>query len=337
MEKPKVLVCINALEKATFLPTPIWQSLENLESELYDISSENLSAGCYRDLLEKIRPEVIVTAWSTPRLPADPDSADQILQYLRLQTHLAGSLRFLPRIYLEKGLKVTNWGNSISRTVAECALMLVLCCLRHTARWQIEMHCEKTFNRTDDFLSLFERRVGLYGFGRVGQALVDLLAPFNVRISAYDANIPESIFAEHKVRRCGSAEQLFGSADVIINVAPATPAYHHSVKENLLRMLPPDGVFVNVGRGETIDESVLAKVAQEGQLRIGLDVFETEPLPADSPLRGLKNVCLLPHIGGPTADRRCDAGKRAVKVIATWLKEQSVASAVCLQEYERAT
>ena len=337
MEKPKVLVCINEAEKGSFLPEPLWSELESLGVEIHTAASESLDQPAFLELLDSLQPEVLVTAWSTPRLPADSASVDRILRHLRLKAHLAGSLKGVPRVYLERGLKVTNWGASISRTVGECALMLILCCLRQTAKWQLEMHADKTFNRTEEFLSLFERRVALFGFGRVGQALTRLLQPFDVKLSAYDPDMPEEIFAEYHVRRCKSPEELFGSADVLVNVAPATPKYYHSVSERLLRMLPDDGVFVNVGRGETVDEAVLIRIAQEGSLRIGLDVFEVEPLAADSPLRGLRNVCLLPHIGGPTVDRRQDAGKRAVNVIAAWAKDRSTEEAVCLNEYERAT
>ncbi len=337
MEKPKVLVCLNELEKSSFLPEPVWSELEGIGADIHTAASETLDQPAFLELLNRVQPEVLMTAWSTPRLPADPASVDRILRHLRLKAHLAGSLKGLPRIYLERGLKVTNWGASISRTVAECALMLILCCLRQTTKWQLEMHTDKTFNRNEEFLSLFERRVAVFGFGRVAQALVQLLRPFDVRLSAYDPDMPKEIFTRHQVRRCTTPEELFGSADVLVNVAPATPKYYHIVSEKLLRMLPTDGVFVNVGRGETVDEAVLVRVAQEGSLRVGLDVFEVEPLATDSPLRGLKNVCLLPHIGGPTVDRRQDAGKRAVNVIARWAKDKSAEGAVCLSEYERAT
>jgi len=68
-----------------------------------------------------------------------------------------------------------------------------------------------------------------------------------------------------------------------------------------------------------------------------LDVFEEESLPADSPLRGLKNVCLLPHIGGPTFDRRIDAGRRAIALLREWLACGYTSGAVTLEEYARAT
>lgn len=339
MQKTKVLVCINDIEKNTFLPEPVWNEFKKLDAEIHTLHSAGMTPDTFLAALGQVRPEVLVSAWSTPRLPDDPKHMEQILGHLRLMTHLAGSLRGkLPRIYLENGLVVTNWGNSISRTIAECALMLILCCLRRTAQWQLELHNEGKFRPQDDrFLSLFERRVGVHGFGAIGQALIPLLKPFNVSVSSYSPSIPEEIFAQHGVHKCKTLEELFSESDVVVELAPNTPKYYHSVTEPLLRMLPDDGVFVNVGRGATVDEAALIRVAQEGRLQIGLDVYEAEPLPEDSPLRGLKNVCLLPHIGGPTVDRRQDSGKRAVAILRNRLAGRTIKEAVAVHEYDRAT
>jgi len=78
-------------------------------------------------------------------------------------------------------------------------------------------------------------------------------------------------------------------------------------------------------------------VAQEGRLQIALDVFEQEPLPADSPLRGLSNVTLLPHLGGPTRDRRRDCGALALKNLRTFLRGEPLKAAISLDVYDRST
>lgn len=333
----KILVCINKLEKKTFLPAKVWAELEALDAEIVHQDSGGMGTEDLAECLAEIQPNVLISAWSTPQLPET--GMEQILEHLKVMTHLPGSLKkVLPRIYLERGLLATNWGSSISRTISECALMLILCSLRRTAKWQIEMHTGNGWKpRESNFLSLFERRVGIHGFGAIGQALVPLLKPFNVQISAYSPSVPEEVFADLGVHKCETLEELFSGSDVLVELAPNTPKYFHSVTEELLRMLPEDGVFVNVGRGATVDEVALGRIAQEGNLHIGLDVYEEEPLPANSPLRGLKNVCLLPHIGGPTIDRRQDAGKHAISIIDDWLLGIPPDDAVSVQAYDRAT
>lgn len=333
----KTLVCINELEKSTFLPGPVWASLEALNTEILFLDSTGITPETFIEYMAEHRPEILVSAWSTPRLPEN--EVQQVMGHLQLLTHLPGSLKeVLPRIYLEKGLIATNWGNAISRTVAECALMLILCCLRRTAQWQIELHTEGTFRKPDmRFLSLFERKVGIHGFGAIGRELVPLLRPFNVQISSYSPSVPAQIFDQLGVHKCETLEELFSSSNVVVELAPNIPKYYHCVTEELLRMLPDDGVFVNAGRGATVDEAALIRIAKEGRLQIGLDVYEDEPPPPDSPLRGLKNVCLLPHIGGPTIDRRQDAGKRAVAFIADWLNSTPPEESVSIKEYNRTT
>ena len=333
----KILVCINKLEKKTFLPASVWADLEALDAAIVLQDSDGMDTKDLAKCLSEIRPEVLISAWSTPCLPES--QVDQTLEYLKLQTHLPGSLKkVIPRVYLEKGLLATNWGGSISRTISECALMLILCSLRRTAKWQIEMHTGNGWkNSGSSFLSLFERRVGIHGFGAIGQALVPLLKPFKVKISAYSPSVPKKVFSDLGVHKCETLEELFSESDVLVELAPNTPKYFHSVTEKLLRMLPENGVFVNVGRGATVDEMALGRIAQEGNLQIGLDVYEEEPLPSDSLLRGLKNVCLLPHIGGPTIDRRQDAGRHAISIINNWMQGIAPEEAVSAQAYDRAT
>jgi len=85
-------------------------------------------------------------------------------------------------------------------------------------------------------------------------------------------------------------------------MAPATETYHVITRE-MLQMMKDDSLFVNTARGSVVDEQVLADELSTGRIRAVLDVFEEEPLPAGSRLRGLDNVILIPHMAGPTGDR----------------------------------
>ena len=134
-------------------------------------------------------------------------------------------------------------------------------------------------------------------------------------------------------RRTATAIRLKKSC----TVAAATSENYHIVKERHLRLIPEGGVFVNVGRGSVVDEAALARVAREGRLQIALDVFEQEPLPTDSPLRGLPNVTLLPHLGGPTRDRRRDSGALALKNLRAYLHGEPLEAVVTLDVYDRSS
>jgi phosphoglycerate dehydrogenase-like enzyme len=192
-------------------------------------------------------------------------------------------------------------------------LFHILAGLRRSTAWTIAMHFEGAWVTPDTrTYSLFERRVGIHGFGRIARELVRLLQPFSAPVQVFAPDIDAASASALGVEAAMSLEALFSDNDVVVELAPLIPATAGIVGESLLRRLRPGAVFVNVGRGAVVDEAALIRVAAEGQIQVGLDVFTTEPLPADSKLRGLPNVSLTPHIAGPTNDRRQDAGAHAL-------------------------
>jgi phosphoglycerate dehydrogenase-like enzyme len=100
---------------------------------------------------------------------------------------------------------------------------------------------------------------------------------------------------------------MLAECDYVVVTLPLTEKTHHLFNEDLLREMKPNAYLVNVGRGGLIDEKALVKALKKGWIAgAGLDVFEEEPLPADSPLWAMENVVLTPHISGFTLhyDRR---------------------------------
>lgn len=336
--RPALLCALNAYEKADFFPDDLWAHFTDLPFAVNELSLPLTNCRQLPDFLTDAGAEVLVSCWATPPLPPDlPVGGPGELQYV---CHLAGSVKNLvPRVLIERGLKVTNWGGSVSRTVSECALLLILAALRRASAWTIAMHAEGAWKDKYTVVteSLFGRTVGIHGFGAIARELVPLLRPFGVTISAYSPSVTDAIFARSGVRRAASLEELFSENDVVVELAPSTAQNVHVVDEALLRRIRPGGVFVNVGRGDVVDEAALARVAEEGRIQVGLDVYEVEPLPADSPLRRLPNVMLLPHLGGPTKDRRRDCGKFGVENLRRYAEGAPLESEVTLEIYDRAT
>lgn len=327
------LVILAPQEKKEFFPEPFNRRLRELLPGAVWVESP-VSDEAWLDLLATHRPEILVCAWETPTLPKEAAA------YLKYVCYLCGSVRkLIPRELVQGGLLVTNWGSIISNTVAECALLLILSSMRRASNWALAMHTQGEWKkgRHPDTLSLFHRRVGIHGLGAIGRELVKLLVPFQVEISAYSPSVPDETFRQLGVHRAATLEELFSSADVLVELAPGKPDNHHLVNEALLDRLPEQAVFVNVGRGMVVDTEALIRVAKKKQLHIALDVYETEPLPRDSPLRGLPNTTLLPHLGGPTPDRRRDCGEMAVANVANYLNGDPLANLVTLEAYDRAT
>lgn len=335
MLQHSAIVALTDLEVADFLPGPLWGELEGLLPGYRRIRLPLTGPEDWEQLWRGAPADILISAWQTPSLNSTLQPVD--LKSLRYVCHLAGSVRKLvPRELIEQGLIVTNWGGSISATVAECTLMLVLMALRRASYWAVAMHRDNGWKNGNTFTqSLLGRRVGIHGFGSISQCLVPMLRPFTSRIQAYSPSVPHEFFSGLGVARLASLEELFAQSDVVVELAAATPENHHVVTEGLLRMIPEGGVFVNVGRGCVVEKEGLLRVAREGRLQIALDVYEPEPLPADSPLRGLPNVTLLPHLGGPTRDRRRDAGALAIKNLRAFLRGEPLDAVVTLEVYDR--
>ena len=325
-------------EKGSFLPGDLMKELGGLSTDIRELDPSTLKGeGAWEGWLEENRPEILISSWMTPRLPEDLRERVPELGYV---CHLTGSVKGLvPDSLIEAGLAVTNWGNSISRTVAECGLMLAIGTLRRVSHWTVEMHFRNGWKERTavEFGSLFERRVGLHGFGAISRELFKLLAPFKVSVTTYSPSVPDALLEEYGVARAPDLETLFSENEVIFEMAALTPKNKGIVTEELLRSIPRGGVFVNIGRGAVVDEAALARVAQDGHIQIGLDVYATEPLPEDSPLRGMTNVLMLPHLGGPTVDRRRDSTRFGIENIRRYLAGEELESRITVDVYKRST
>lgn len=331
-EEPRVVLALAPWEVEQFLAEPVFGEIKQLFPGLQIYDPQQTDREDWVTMLNRVQPEILVTCWNTPRLP------DTLPASLRYVCHLGGTLRgLMPRQHLERGLIVTNWGGSIARTVAEGALTLTLASLRKLDMWHVRMKEEGGWKQVSDRVeSLFERRVGIYGFGLIARELVRLMAPFGNTISVH-APVPDELLAKFGAKRAPSFDALFAENDIVIVLAPLVPETRGSVTERHLRLIPEGGLFVNVARGAIVDEPGLIKVAQEGRLQIALDVYHNEPLPADWPLRRCKNVTMTPHVSGPTEDRRRDVGALALKHLRAYREGRPIEAAITPAIYDAST
>ena len=285
-------------------------------------------------IFRRFRPQALLSGWRTPHVP------DEAIPPLQCVAHTCGEVRQLvSQQMIERGLVVTNWEGEAAPSVAEHALLLILASLRRLTSCTLNLHVDGKWNdaASESSVGLFDKRVGLHGFGRIAQNLVALLKPFNCEIQAYSQGVPSEVFKRHGVLEAETIEDLFRTSDVLVEVESLTPLTRRCVTDSLLRSLHPDAVFINVGRAETVDMAALTRIAQEGRLQIALDVFEVEPLPIDSVLRGLPNVTLTPHVAGPTVDRRRNCGSRAVDNLERFCRGQIPQGLITPDIYARST
>lgn len=212
---------------------------------------------------------------------------------LRVVGDLEGD-RFGARIDVDaaraRGVLVVDTSHGSSYPVAEWALALMLLGVRDVGRWE---------RRTE----LTGRRVGLVGFGHIAWRLVELLGPFGVgEVTAHDPYAPREL-ADALGVTFASLDVVLG-ADIVVCLAPLTPATRGMLGVRELDLLAPGSVFVNVSRGAVVDSDALVTRLRRGDVVGCLDVFDPEPVPADSPVRQLANVFLSPHVAGTTVESR---------------------------------
>jgi phosphoglycerate dehydrogenase-like enzyme len=283
----------------TFFPTEVRTRLESLGEVVWNEMGRGFTPEVLSERLQSV--EICFTGWDAPRFDEKVlRGADQ----LRLLAHTAGSVAGLvsPALY-DRGIQVVSGNRVFAESVAESVIAYSLLALRRLPYWTREVQEGRW--RTEDFLNegLLEQTVGLVGFGAVARFLVPLLKAFRARIRVYDPFVPAAVMRDCGVEPAPLREVISGSRIISLH-APKTPETHHLIDADILKLVPDGAVFVNTARGSLVDEAALAAQLASGRFLAVLDVFQTEPLPPDSPLRGLPNVILVPHMAGPTVDRR---------------------------------
>jgi len=201
------------------------------------------------------------------------------------------------------GIPLANAPGFNTASVAEWAIGALLSVLRQL-RWAEDELRAGRWPQSDVIEhvpgELAGRRVAIVGFGDIGQALAARLAAFGCPVSYWSRHQrpPE---LEHGACYVADVDALVAAADVLINAVALAPATRGLLSAGRLAALPQGAVVVNASRGGIVDEDALARLLHEGHLAAAaLDVYDLEPLPADSPLRTAPRCLLTPHVAGST-------------------------------------
>jgi D-3-phosphoglycerate dehydrogenase len=213
-----------------------------------------------------------------------------------------------------RGIPVTNIPDTFIEEVADHAMMLLLAGFRRLVE-QDKMVREGRWSEGRPALSkiprLMGQTLGFISFGRVARAVARRAAPFGLRMMAYDPFIQETLISELGVLPATLSEVL-SQSDFVSMHAPARPEVHHMLGEKHFKQMKPNAIFINTGRGPTVDETALIKALQDGWIaHAALDVLETEPPSHNNPLLRMENVTLTAHVASASA-RFDEARKRRV-------------------------
>ena len=209
-----------------------------------------------------------------------------------IQLTSAGRDRIPGEYAAARGIRFYTAGNAYSAPMAEWAVFGVLNIYKN-ARFLYEHYGEWKKNR--DALELLGKRVSVFGFGNAGRETAKRLKAFGCRITAVDLREVDSPYADEFVP-VGQSDAVLPQTDILIITMPLTDATVRYFDARRLALLKDGAAVVNIARGALIDENALIGELRSGRLLgAALDVFETEPLPADSPFYSLQNVYVTPH------------------------------------------
>ena len=217
-----------------------------------------------------------------------------------------------------RGLIVTNTPDVLTDCTADMAMMLMLAACRRAS--EAEQIMRKGWRQSfgmGDFLGVkvSGKRLGIFGMGRIGQAMAQRARGFNMQIlySNRSRLTPE---LEAGATYYADLKDMLPYCDILAIHAPATPATDKVINGQTLGLLPRGAVLVNTSRGSLVDEDALIDALKSGQLfAAGLDVFRKEP-DFDQRLAELPNIVLAPHIGSATLETRTAMGFRALDNVA---------------------
>lgn len=216
----------------------------------------------------------------------------------------------------DRGIALMHTPTVLTETVADTIMTLVLASARRVVdlanrvrdgQWQGSIG--------DDWfgIDVHHKTIGILGMGRIGMALAQR-AHFGFSMPVlYTSRRPhEEAERRFGARRC-ELDQLLAESDFVCITLPLTPQTYHMIGAEQLAKMKPGAILVNAGRGSVVDEPALIAALENHTLYgAGLDVFEQEPLPSDSPLLSMPNVVALPHVGSATHETRYNMAACAV-------------------------
>ncbi len=291
------------------------------------------------EVLDPLRPHGEVQVYSARAADYDElvsrlrwaDAVINVRAYTRFDEALLAELPYLRVISIlgtgtdnvdleaatRRGVVVCNTPGASTVSVAECTLALLFDAAKHVARMDRAMR-RGEWRQIKSF-ELRGKTLGVVGLGAIGQEVARLAGALGMRVLAWSFTQDEE-----RARRCGAElvdlETLLRESHVVSLHLRASPRSAGLIGREQLALMRPGAVLINTARGALVDQEALVEALRNGPLgAAGLDVYPQEPLPADSPLRELDNVVLLPHTAWVTDEASERLLTQPVDNLLAWL------------------
>jgi glyoxylate reductase len=227
----------------------------------------------------------------------------------------------------KKGITVTNTPNVLTEDTADMTMALMLTVPRRLTEGANILRGDGKWAGWSPTWMLGRRiwgkRLGIVGMGRIGTAVARRAKAFGLSIHYHNRHrVAPVIEDELEATYWESLDQMLARMDIISVNCPHTPATYHLLSARRLKLIRDNAYIVNTARGEVIDENMLARLIESGEIAgAGLDVFENEPAvnPRLVKLARAGKVVLLPHMGSATLEGRVDMGEKVIINIKTFM------------------
>jgi glyoxylate/hydroxypyruvate/2-ketogluconate reductase len=217
----------------------------------------------------------------------------------------------------QRGIVLSHTPDVLTETTADTIVALMLASARRVVELAAFVRAgewQRSISSAHYGVNVNSKTVGILGMGRIGQAVARRARlGFGMDVLYYNRSQVPAAEAAFGARRL-SLDDLLAQSDFVCVVLPLTSATEKLIGAREFALMKPGAIFVNGARGRIVDEPALVEALRNGIIHAaGLDVFEHEPLPPDSPLLTMKNVVALPHIGSATHETRFAMSRLAVE------------------------
>ena len=294
MIRPIVAITIGKNHYRRMFSPAAWQALDGFADVIHHDGPEPADKAALIALLPPA--DGCITSWDVAQLDADVMAAAPCL---RAMAHMGSSVkRFVSDAVWVRDVRVTSAGLALAVDVAETTLGLMIVGMKRV--WPLAQHVRAGGWRETPWWparELFGKEVGIIGASNVGRHVIKLLQAFAVHVLVYDPFISAEEAAALGAQKV-DLNELLRRSDIVSLHAPAKPETHHMLDARRLALMKDDALLINTARGSLIDEPALIDELSKGRFFAFLDVTDPEPAAADSPLRRLENVVVMPHSAG---------------------------------------
>ncbi|MDI6600974.1 MAG: D-2-hydroxyacid dehydrogenase [Thermoanaerobacteraceae bacterium] len=257
---------------------------------------EIMTTGGPEGTRDKIGGAEIYVDWAYNFYREIVEKADQV----KWIQSLSAGVDMLPMdLIKEKGIVVTNASGIHKIQISENVFGYMLMFVRGLNKFY-ELQKERKWDKSPRTTELYEKTMGIIGAGSIGSEIARLGKAFGMKVLGLRKSGKPEEYYDVMYTNDGLKELLIQS-DFVVSCIPLTDETQHLLGEEEFKAMKPTAYFINISRGSVVDEKALVKALKEGWIKgAGLDVFEEEPLPVDSPLWDMPNVIITPHVAGLT-------------------------------------